>query len=289
MSAILWTLVFTGCKSFKDASFIIGRNYACLFDTTLECQLVDVRDGEESRWGEEQPPARRFESVSGSYYHLCGISVDGESHCWGSNEGGRADIPPGIEVSEFFVGYANSCAIDGEGYLTCWGDESTGINDAPEGPFDIVAVAEDFGCAWGEVSGWSCWGAAWGMEEFGGDRYDWSFPDYRPVSLKASRSNICMIGSRGRLYCWGSDSNGVNDTPRREKWRKLSVGADRACAFDVNHQLDCWGSGGNDHWLAGRWVTFTAGPNVDCGIRASGEIDCWGCLQVDPMTCDWDD
>ena len=294
MGAVLLGLVFAGCKSLESASLIVGSTYACLFDTTLDCQLVDSHE-EESQWGEDQPPVERFESVVGSYYHLCGISIDGEVLCWGwDGMGGQVEVPTELEVSEFVLGYSNSCALDSEGYLTCWGNEWTGINDAPEGPFDMVAVSGNFGCGWSKISGWSCWGGVWGLEEAGGDRYDWSLPDRDPASLIASGLNICMLDSKGRIDCWGNESYaGVTSPPSGDGWRDLSVGTAHACAIDVNDQVVCWGRDVEEYpWRSapdGRWLTFTAGPRADCGIREDGEIDCWGCIRVDPITCDWDD
>lgn len=283
------------CHPRTQGTMLMGRAYACWFNGWLDCQYIDQAYSNYS--GEADPPARRWKQVVTSDFFACGIEADGTPACWGWNASGQTDIPDGLDVASFSVGYENTCALDPDGMLTCWGNVWTGLNEAPEGPFEGVWITENFGCAWSDESGWSCWGRDYGVEEedYGvegdGKKYTfvWDLPARKPAVTVAGGMNICSLDAFGRISCWGIANWGVTNPPEGTGWHGLSVGTFHACALDAGNHVHCWGD--VEPWRRqppGEWVSYTAGPRADCGIRPDGEIVCWGCVESDPFTCNWD-
>lgn len=83
-----------------------------------------------------QPDAGlRWDSVSASEFHTCGVTSSGEAHCWGcecnpsacpswnSSEVnlGQCDVPVGHQWSQISVGRRHTCGLSIHGRLYCWG------------------------------------------------------------------------------------------------------------------------------------------------------------------------
>jgi len=86
---------------------------------------------------------RTWSTVSGGYYHTCGVDVNGAGFCWGYNGYGmlgadttsyaRNSTQPtpvpvfgGLAFSTIATGYYHSCGITTGGSAYCWGRNTEG-------------------------------------------------------------------------------------------------------------------------------------------------------------------
>jgi hypothetical protein len=175
------------------------------------------------------------------------------------------------------VGYRTTCGIRTTGRLYCWGADGLGqLGDGGTNTDQPLPV------------------------EVAGNATNWT-------AVSTNGGHTCGRRATGRLYCWGSDSDGqVGDggtnTPRTTptlvaggitNWSSVSVGATHTCGRRATGQLYCWGSdhsgqlgdGGTDapritpRLVVGGitdWTSVSAGDSQTCARRATGHAYCWG-------------
>ena len=142
-----------------------------------------------------------YAAVSAGYRVSCAIRASsGAIECWGSNEHGQTDAPPGrfIAVS---AGAWHTCAIRASsGEITCWGitegDHYFGQTDAPEGSFTAVSADSVHTCAIHTSSGAiECWGS----NEHG----QTDAPEGSYTAVSAGAWLTCGLRTNGESECWG--------------------------------------------------------------------------------------
>jgi alpha-tubulin suppressor-like RCC1 family protein len=110
------------------------------------------------------------------------------------------------------------------------------------------------------------------------------------------------IGSDGKTYAWGNNSNGQQGsncgvnclTPGQvstsQTFTSLAAGGNHACGLNTSGTAYCWGRNNNGQLgvtggdtstpqLVSGGLTFTqitAGDNHTCGLTTSGSLYCWG-------------
>lgn len=157
-------------------------------------------------WASNQAPAPlaqapEFKAIFGGTGSFCGLTHDGEAHCWGRNDtaelgnGTRADavsrtlycgvwrsmaaveLPGSPAVSSTGLGQASTCAILAAGGAMCWGDNGDGIlgTGSMDGESTPVKVTGDH--------------------------------DFEKISV--GWNHACALTSGGELYCWGRDNQGT--------------------------------------------------------------------------------
>jgi alpha-tubulin suppressor-like RCC1 family protein len=248
-------------------------------------------------WGnaEPQPVAvaggLRFASVAAGgpdigKNHVCGLTGEGGTYCWGSNSAGQlgnastasASSPVQVASSRRFsaidAGHRFTCALDEEGRAFCWGaNESGQLGDDSRQerriPTEVASEA-------------------------------------RFVTIAAGWDHACAIDQAGALYCWGSNDGGelgigawggTRESPVRvassETFSAVSAGVDATCALSADGVRHCWGG----NWLGARLGNGThAAVNTPepldpemryraidvgsmshgCAITVGGEARCWG-------------
>ena len=103
---------------FKQLS--MSRKYACgvrLGSNAVVC------------WGEvpteiRSVPQIPLTEVSSGARHACGIDVDGNPVCWGSNDQGQSN-PSGVNATDLIdiaAGFNHSCGLKTSGDIVCWGE-----------------------------------------------------------------------------------------------------------------------------------------------------------------------
>jgi alpha-tubulin suppressor-like RCC1 family protein len=127
----------------------------------------------------------------GTGSHVCGVTTDGTTYCWGGNRNGALGdgtnldsfVPlkvPGVTLQQLTVGGyfegGHSCGLTSSGEAWCWGDNEAGaVGDGATGGRRIpVAVA-------------------------GGHRF---------TSISAGLRHTCGRRLDGTVYCWGSGRTG---------------------------------------------------------------------------------
>ena len=186
-------------------------------------------------------------------------------------EGGSADWR---SVS---AGRNHTCGIRTSGRLYCWGEDIQGQLGNGPGPGSDSPV------------------------EVVGNHTDWKV-------VSAGGNHTCARRATGRLYCWGSDSNGqvgddgdnvaqtvpVQVFGNRIDWTNaISAGERHTCARRTTGRLYCWGDDGNGQVGNGglpaehdtpqqvfgnltTWTAVSAGDFHTCARRSTGRLYCWG-------------
>ncbi len=175
-----------------DASGVVyawGDNvYGQLGDGTSTEQRVPVRMAQNGP----------YRTISGGYWHACGLAGNGEVHCWGDNRYGQLGdgtwtnrlvptLVPGLAAKQVVAGDSFSCALSTNGETVCWGSNGVGElgNRTWDGSQVPTPVALD-GVVLTELS-----------------------------SQNAVRST-CGISTSRDVYCWGTRTLLVNgDSPSR--------------------------------------------------------------------------
>lgn len=270
---------------------------------------------------------------------ICGIQVDRSLHCWGSNTFGTlgngtktdhskpARVGNGIWQS-VAAGALHACGIDDSGGLSCWGYSYSGrlgIGRVNEDALVPTRVGDD--TDWTRVSAGNahtcgqkqsgvihCWGynqnGALGINEDTDDGEVYVSYEPLPVSetegwplVAAGSEQTCGVRTDGRLFCWGTRADVINDPSElsfrvpepfggEESWRTISLGYGNACGIQEDYSLHCWGYNGlgqiGDGSVESKsapastvpseesWRTSALGSRHTCGVTVSGSLYCWG-------------
>jgi alpha-tubulin suppressor-like RCC1 family protein len=190
-------------------SFALGQYHSCGIDDAdvAYCWgsgLMGSLGGGESENRDAVSPQRvaddhRFQELAAGNDHVCGLTVEGSTLCWGWNlafsVGSRAGEvawrPAEIEGDPGFrqlaAGGSSTCGITPSGEVYCWGSNHTGVLGEADTGERCGAAGAQFICASrpiplsGEIR-------------------------FSQVSLGDNAG--CGITEQGSLYCWGSNRNG---------------------------------------------------------------------------------
>lgn len=278
-----------------------------------------------------------WQKISAGASSVCGIQ-GGNILCWGNNSLGRLGNGSAAGVSAYtpeLLGTFNSgrqvsimnttaCGID-EGRLYCWGNDMTESVGNGSNLSADVTFPEGIGYStqWQSISvGYShtcginsgklyCWGSDFFGQLGNGATSTANVGTPQQIStditwqrVSSGDSHTCGINA-GKLYCWGSDSegqigNGSSDTADMElpaqvgtsaSWQEVSAGETSTCGIDAG-KLYCWGSDyygeiGNGAASTNNiesaeqigasvnWTAISVGAGHACGID-SGKLYCWG-------------
>jgi alpha-tubulin suppressor-like RCC1 family protein len=261
--------------------------------------------------GEATAPAEpiSFVSLNAGYSHTCGLAVDGQSYCWGSNAyaqlGGGPKTPlldhlfplavtGGVTLTALFPGGLHTCALDAAGTAYCWGANQYG------------QLATDPGHAQETCRSLPCVSSPTATSNA-----------LQFLIIAAGMGHTCALTGAGTVYCWGDNHDGqlgddsigpVTSSPTRVKapngvtFVALGAGQRHTCALSADGQAYCWGQ---NNWgqvgpaakdacvgeggitdpcsktpvLAGEGLTFVTiggGWGHTCALVADGATYCWG-------------
>lgn len=235
-----------------------------------------------------------FASLSVGRNHTCGLTLAGETYCWGWGSYGQLGggttpfaqstptiVAGGISFSAIAAGSGSTCALTASGKAYCWGLGHYG--QLGSGPYGFTPKTTP-------------------VEVDGGITF---------ASLSASKEglHVCGVTSGGDAYCWGwgiFGQLGGGSTPTAQPsptlvsggltFLSVSAGNYHSCGLTTGGAAYCWGSGslgrlgdGQLHATAPYGTTspvpvvgghsFTAlaaGWNSTCAIDANGGAYCWG-------------
>jgi hypothetical protein len=129
-----------------------------------------------------------FRQVSAGGVHSCGVDVQGQVYCWGSNQNGQ--LGDGTQTHRSTPGLV------------------------PGGPYEGVAPGGEHTCAITTDDRLRCWGYnAHGQVGDGTTTTPRSSPvpvsgDLRVATMNAGTGHNCAVTLNGRGYCWGDGTLG---------------------------------------------------------------------------------
>ncbi len=167
----------------------------------------------------------------------CGITVDNNIYCWGSN----------------FYGELGD------------GNPGSGINPIPvkllvSKPWSDIEMGATFACALTEAGEAYCWGANFNGALGIGSTINQSTPtlvlnDIKWTHLFGGYWANCGLDTQGKAYCWGINNygqvgNGATSTAQtapalvsgNQVWIDLGSGSARSCGINQFNQAYCWGN-----------------------------------------------
>lgn len=230
-----------------------------------------------------------------SFRHACGVALDDETYCWGSNDSGQLGtdsvafstptpvrVDTDVRFASVTAGGAHSCGLTADGRAHCWGDNRWGQLGDASTAVTRQPVAVNGGLVFSELSagirhtcGLTADGAAycWGANDesqLGLSTAD-SDPHSTPQRVGAARSFTtldagsftCALDPLGDPYCWGGDfGSAPTHLPGQLSFRSLTVGSAHACGIPDSGRPRCWGSNGVGQLgvYLGADTTFTDRP-----------------------------
>ena len=182
----------------------------------------------------------RFASVSGGYWHTCGVSVQGAAYCWGNNNwaqlgdstraahGAPAPVSGAVVFARLAAGGRHTCGLSMAGDAWCWGWNAFGqVGDGTTAmrltPTPVVSssrlVFSNIFAGWYHTCGLTATGAAycWGFNAHGqlgdGTTADRAAPTavvggLSFAILAPGVDHTCGVTTTGAAYCWGSNVYG---------------------------------------------------------------------------------
>ena len=227
-----------------------------------------------------------FASLSAGRFHTCGVTTDGDAHCWGSAEDGQLGngqtgigvlftqpvaVSGALTFDVISAGNAHTCGVVTTGSTLCWGLNADGQLGTGTGAdaatpalvtgtftFASVSVGSDHSCGLTTTGGAFCWG----LNDFGQLGDGTTTTQLAPVavggaitftSLSAGDDHACALDAAGGAYCWGrGDSGQLGD----------GTAADKTVPTAVFGTLT--------------FTSLSAGGDHTCGLTSTGNAFCWG-------------
>jgi alpha-tubulin suppressor-like RCC1 family protein len=271
------------------------------------CALGD--DGLASCWG-EQPKVGdgtdknrpsptltkgdiRFASLGAGAAHICGVTADSTTYCWGLNvfldttaNRLHTNVPTRIQGSvawtQISPGIAHTCGLSKQAAY-CWGDNAFGqLGDrtttrrADPQPvyggfqFSTLTSGGFHTCGLTTAGSAFCWGSNSSGQLGDGTVAGRLAPTVVSggltfQSIGAGEALTCGLTTAGKVYCWGAVT-GVNAQqttpvayPTAPVFTSLSVGGAHACALTGVGAAYCWGLNSTGQ-LGDSTVTSRAAP-----------------------------
>jgi alpha-tubulin suppressor-like RCC1 family protein len=232
---------------------------------------------------------RGFVAVSCGAYHTCALDNTDRARCWGLNDDGQLDVPPGMSFQQIVAGSWHTCGIDAYGRAHCWGWNSYNQLSPPPGiRFRSLSGGAFNTCGLTSEGVAHCWGD---------NRFNHSSPPSKTssgedivfMSVSAGTWHSCGVDLYGTGYCWGQPDDGRTTVPPGITFDYISSGGAHSCGTDVEGKVHCWGLDAEKQVSSvPSGLTFKTPEGIDAGLSYTCGIDmthypsrptrlvCWG-------------
>lgn len=197
-----------------------------------------------------------FQDVAAGLLGTCGLTLDGEAYCWGSNGLGALGNPVATVQQECGLS-RRPCAV---------------VPGLIAGALRFTALTGGSGHVCGRTAAGElyCWGYNWANQVGSADATAETCPDAAEercssapaavfssatppfAKVRAGGSSTCALDDAGNAFCWGDNSygqigNGGGQVPVPNpvfgdlRFRDIAVAADHACAITLEGLAYCWG------------------------------------------------
>lgn len=269
--------------------------------------------------------------------HSCVVTATGDVRCWGSNDHGQLGdattltrsapvLVTGLsEVTSVASGAGDhTCALTRGRTVLCWGRNDrgqlgNGTTASSSVPVPVTGLRDVTGIAVGRLhscavladGGVRCWGAN-DLGELGDGSTTGSTTPVAVVGLpiamtavSAYAGSTCAVTERGRIRCWGDNSDGQLGTGTTDpalvaspatsvasRVTRIAAGDTHACAVALGGGVICWGAGSGGTTSVpvpglGSGVALVAsGYARSCAVR-SGAVLCWDASRSSSPTELW--
>jgi len=272
-------------RNFPGTDFELGNSFGC---------GIKPAQGVVDCWGanlfgnvSDRPTAGGFVDIAVGGDHACALDGAGAATCWGRDNDGQTNVPAGEVFTELTAGQSHTCGRRTDGTMRCWGSGAKGQLDIPAGMLSGLTAGIDHTCGLGDDGEIVCWGR--------NDAAQTTNPRGLPfVEVAASTGAACALRENGKLSCWGDPFDSVAEDAPDVLARALDLGANHACAIEVDTVGDasgravCWGDDTFDQLSTTAdtdLVSVKAGNTFSCALDTDGDIVCWGqdaAGQLDP-------
>jgi len=228
-------------------------------------------------------PTQGYGLIVAGADHNCGLTVEGQAHCWGWGDYGQlgvgsdADHTRPVVVSgghtfkTLTAGFYHTCGLLGSGEALCWGNNEEGAVGDGTTADRYVPVPVSGGVTF--------------------------------TSIEAGGLHTCGLDGTGAAWCWGENEDGrLGDGTTTDRlvptavtgghtFTHLALGGYHTCGLKADGSAWCWGW--NEEGQVGdgttvdrstptpvtgghAFVGITAGDEFTCGITGAGAAWCWG-------------
>jgi alpha-tubulin suppressor-like RCC1 family protein len=240
----------------------------------------------------------------------CGVTQEGRTMCWGSDEFGQvaADVTqPTDERLEVCVVIRGPSPTQDQ-TVPCMRSPRSITRRSPSGvDFTSVDVSTTHVCSIEAPAPNRAF--CWGQGPLGNSALGSDFP--RPIPVRSSEmfatvtaggTHSCAINGAGAAFCWGSGLAGQLGTGVTEnidplavvgglRFKAISAGEAHTCAVQLDGRAYCWGEGDSGRlgtqsvsdqpapFLVNTNQVFEsidAGSSHTCAITPRGALFCWG-------------
>ena len=251
----------------------------------------------------------KFAALSAGGQTSCGVTLSGNTYCWGDNRygqlgnGTKTNVNEPVEVVGFGAPpsvasvamslHAAAIVPGGTVQLAATTRDANGslllgrsVSWSSANP--TVAIVDPNGLVSGVATGSAMVIAT---SEGRSDTASISVATVAFFSVSAGRSSTCGLTSTRSTYCWGDSSGGPIAVEAGWIFTRLTIGQSYTCALNASGAAYCWGSNtygqlGNGSTINSATpvavsgsLTFTglaAGAAHTCGVTTSGSAYCWG-------------